>query len=286
MIYFFVAQDNMLSLMGKSPLLVADLSDALLDLIIIDDSIVDAVEVGPWLTIEQVTAYRRKLPDLPFIFHATNLIVEVGENLGVEERIQEYLDYTGSPWVSVHLMVWEAEDFNRLMHGERIPLPDPEKALNRLLRRLDRLVKLVPVPVLIENIEPLPFDGYDFWSRPEFICRALERSGCGFLLDTGHLRVSANRLGIPVETFLGQLPLERVIEVHVSGPRRREGRLVDAHEPMQTMDYKLLERFLSRQLPQAVTLEYIRDQAHLSKQLDNLRKLPGLKSSWSKRNVI
>jgi uncharacterized protein (UPF0276 family) len=164
------------------------------------------------------------------------------------------------------------------MQGERLPLPDPEIAMAQLLRRLEALVELVKVPVLIENIEPLPLDGYYFWSHPEYICRVLEESGCGLLLDIAHLRVSADRLGMPVETYLGHLPLERVVEVHVSGPRRRSGQLLDVHESLQAVDYRLLASLLSWQIPRAVTLEYTRDREQLSKQLDCLRRLPGLGS--------
>jgi uncharacterized protein (UPF0276 family) len=270
----------------RSPLLIADLSDPLLDRLAADESVVDGVEVGPWFSAEQISGYRRSLPGLPFLFHGTNLIDEVGENLGTEDRIREYLACTGSPWLSVHLSVWEPGMLARLMHGERLALPDPEMALARLLRRLDRLIQVVAVPVLVENIEPLPFDGYDYWARPEYICRVLDRSGCGFLLDTGHLRVSADQLGLDVDTYLEQLPLERVVEIHVSGPRRRGGRLLDLHEPMLAADYRLLESLLSRLTPQAVTLEYIRDREKLSKQLNRLRRLPGLGSPRPDRIVV
>jgi len=270
---------------NKSPLLTADLSEILLDLLSVDFSVVDAVEVGPWFTAAQISAYHRKLPDLPFIFHASNLIVEVGENSGAEDSIKEYLACTESPWVSVHLSVWEAGVLDRFMRAEQLPLPDPDKALAQLLRRLDCLVGLVRVPVLIENIEPLPLEGYDFWSQPEYICRVLEQSGCGLLLDLGHLRVSADRLGIPVETYLDRLPLERIVEIHVSGPRRRGGQLLDLHEPMQAVDYHLLETLLSRQTPRAVTLEYTQDREKLSKQLGHLRRLPGLGVTQSETGV-
>jgi uncharacterized protein len=259
--------------LSQSPLLIANPSKALEDLIVVDDSSVDGFEVGPWLTPEQITTYRRKWPRKPFFFHASNLIVEVGQGLGAEERFQAYLACTDSPWVSVHLSIWEAGMFDRLMRGERLPMPDPEQALDRLLWRLDSLVKLLPVPVLVENIEPRPWDGYDFWSRPEYICRVLERSGCDFLLDTGHLRVSADQLGMDVDTYLGQLPLEKVVQVHVSGPRRRRGILLDQHEPLQTVDYQLFESLLRRLSPRVVTLEYIREKEALSKQLKRLRRL-------------
>ena len=268
----------MASILRKSPLLVADLTESLLDLMSLDGSSVDAFEVGPWFSVDQISAYRQKYPNLPFIFHGSNLIVEIGENLGAEERIQDYLACTESPWISVHLSVWDVGSLDRFMLGERLSLPKPEIALAKLLRRLEALVGLVSVPVLIENIEPLPLDGYDFWSQPEYICRVLEGSGCGLLLDTAHLRVSADRLGMPVETYMRQLPLERIMEIHVSGPRRRGGQLLDLHEPMQAVDYRLLRSLLSWQIPKAVTLEYTRDREHLSKQLSRLRRLPGISS--------
>ena len=173
-------------------------------------------------------------------------------------------------------MIWEAGDFDRLMRGECLPLPDQKKALSRLLRRLDALIKLVSVPVLVENLEPLPIDGYDFWAQPEYICQVLEQSGCNFLLDIGHARVSADRLGMEVETYLEQLPLERVVEIHVSGPRRINGRLLDAHRSMQAADYRLLKALLSQQTPRVVTLEYNRERDQLSKQLDRLRQVSGM----------
>jgi uncharacterized protein len=271
--------------LDKPPLLIADLSEILLELMTENPSIVDAVEVGPWFSIEQISTYRHKLPELPFLFHASNLIVEIGEDSGAEESIQDYLACTESPWLSVHLSVWDAGSLDRFMRGERLPLPDPEESLTLLLRRLERLVGLVQVPVLIENIEPLPMDGYDYWSQPEYICRVLERSGCGLLLDTGHLRVSADRLGMTEGTYLDQLPLERIMEIHISGPRRRAGQLLDLHESMQAPDYRLLELLLSRQAARAVTLEYIQDREKLSRQLMRLRRLPGLGTSHSGKSV-
>jgi uncharacterized protein (UPF0276 family) len=154
-------------------------------------SIIDGFEVGRWLSIEQISEYRRKFPNLSFLFHGSNMIAEVGEGTGVEQRIQEYLSATGSAWFSVHLMIWQAGEIERLRGGERLPLPDPDEALGLLLSRIERVKRLMAVSVLIENLEPLPFEGYDFWSQPDYIRRALDCSGCGFLLDIGHLRVAA-----------------------------------------------------------------------------------------------
>jgi uncharacterized protein (UPF0276 family) len=53
----------------------------------------------------------------------------------------------------------------------------------------------------------------------------------------------------------------------------RKGRLVDAHEPLQDVDYALLDFVLENTHPQVVTLEYIRERELLRDQLFRLRSI-------------
>jgi hypothetical protein len=89
----------------------------------------------------------------------------------------------------------------------------------------------------------------------------------------GHAQVSAAVLGMVVRDYVNRLPLARVVQVHVSGPRLRAGRLVDAHEPLQARDYDLLDFVLARTDPQVVTLEYIREREPLREQLHRLHMI-------------
>jgi uncharacterized protein (UPF0276 family) len=252
--------------------LSTNLSDPLLELIGEDAAPIDAVEVGPWFSVQQIRDYRRTLPGLPFYFHGGDLIEQVGLIPGAVARIAAYLQCTASPWVSMHLTMWLPGMVGLMLRrGWRLPLPHPGRATRRFVRHVMRLGRSVPVPVLLENIEPLPFAGYDFEVRAERIAEVLAQTGSGLVLDTGHARVSAAALGIDVHDYVSSLPLERVTQVHVSGPRTRGGRLVDAHEPLQPVDYALLDFVLARTQPRAVTLEYIREREPLREQLARLR---------------
>ncbi len=162
-----------------------------------------------------------------------------------------------------------------------MPLPNPERATRRFVQRVRKLARSIQAPVILENIEPLPFDGYDFEVQPARITEVLEGAECGFLLDTGHARVSAAVLGVDVYAYLSGLPLERVVQVHVSGPRMCNGSLVDAHEPLQEFDYALLDFVLARTQPQVVTLEYIRERDALQEQLLRLRDVLNSRNSLS-----
>lgn len=153
----------------------------------------------------------------------------------------------------------------------RIPRPFPEAATRRLIWQAKVLSRRLSVPVLLENLEPLYPGERHLESQPERIARVLESTDCGFLPDTGHARVAAAAHGLSIGDDVARLPLNRVVQVHLSGPRLRNGALVDVHEPLQEEDYALLDSLLAKTRPRVVTLEYIRNLAALREQLARLR---------------
>ncbi len=255
-------------------LLSADLSDPLLELLPRHPALVDAVEVGPWFSLAQVQAYRRALPSLPFYFHGADLLAQVGAGPAVLQQVAAYLDATGSPWVSMHLCLWPADALASLRRSRvRPPLPDVAEAARQLSWQVSRLAESISAPILLENVEPQPFAGCEFEVQAELITRFINSTGCGFLLDLGHALISASVLGMDIHAYLSALPLARVEQVHLSSTRLRDGRLFDAHQPLQLQDYALLEYVLACSHPQLVTLEYIRLPGPLLSQLARLRQI-------------
>lgn len=252
--------------------LTTDLSDPILELIHEGQAPVDAVEVGPWFDLQQTETYRQELPDLPFYFHGGDLINGIGLISDTVSTIQNYQHSTESPWLSFHL-TFEGPGVRRLMmrHSWQFPPPDPEGSARRLVSQVKYLASKVRIPLLLENDDPLPFAGHHAEIQPEMISRVLYESDCSLLLDTGHARLAAVALNLDIHDYLAALPFERVRQIHVSGPRWRDGRLVDAHEPLEDVDYELLDYLLDRTNQQVVTLEYIRERKPLYEQLIRLR---------------
>lgn len=94
-----------------------------------------------------------------------------------------------------------------------------------------------------------------------------------FLLDLAHARVTASVFDLDVHEYLTSLPMEKVVQIHVSGPRFKNGHLYDTHEDLQDDDYLLLEWVLRHTIPQMVTLEYFKDRQKLYKQLIRLQEI-------------
>jgi uncharacterized protein (UPF0276 family) len=188
-------------------------------------------------------------------------------------RTLETLALTHAPWLSVHLGFSAAEiEFDEGMQAKTPTLPRDELFAN-ICRNVRGLATAIPVPLILENLDYLPNGAYEHICEPAFIAAVLAETDAGLLLDLAHARVSAARMGVPIDEYLAQLRLERVRQIHISGPRLRDGVLADAHEPLLDEDYQLLRDVLGQTRPLALTLEYYRDQAALLEQVARLRSL-------------
>jgi uncharacterized protein (UPF0276 family) len=148
-----------------------------------------------------------------------------------------------------------------------------EELLTNIFRNVRALAAAIPVPLILENLDYCRGGAYEHVCEPGFIAAVLEQTGAGLLLELAHAQVSASRMGVPIEAYLEQLPLERVRQLHISSPRERDGALYDAHEVLLDRDYALLEWVLERTEPLALTLEYNREAGALREQLMRLRGL-------------
>jgi uncharacterized protein (UPF0276 family) len=238
------------------------------------DALLDAGEIGvdrlkaaEWMDERQQAAL---LAQRPVVLHVSEGVIWPRSRrwTAAQADLARGVD---APWISVHL------DIGWTFLAYRWAGPNPiGRSLGQrwAVRSLRRLQDASAVPVLVENMPR--------WSRhrpayvvdPAFITAVMDESGCGLLLDLAHARVAAAYQGVAARDYLARLPLERVLEIHVSGPRSRpDERLVDAHQPLLEADYALLAWALERTRPRAVTLEYTQDRAQIVAQLARLRAM-------------
>jgi len=237
---------------------------------------VDYLETTSWLVESAVAQF----PQRRFLLHNSVDNLSLGHPAALEQRdvVQctlRHLQLTRAPWLSAHLGFSAAEvEFDIWMRARSAPLPRGE-LFDNICRNTRALAAAIPVPLILENLDYCPGGAYEHICEPDFISAVLEATGAGLLLDLAHARVSAARLGLPDHEYLARLPLERVRQLHISGPRLRDGMLADAHEPLLEEDYALLEHVLRQTRPQALTLEYHREEDALRGQLGRLRELFG-----------
>lgn len=235
---------------------------------------IDGIEVGPWFSPDEIKRIQDQLRDWPFQFHAGSILTRWRMWPRARRELQRYLAVAQGEWISVHLelLPWHVYVLSARW-GTHLNPPPLDRAIKTFTHTLDRLSRAAELPILIENLPPLPVRKYNYAIDPGVITRILERTKAGMVLDIAHARIAASYQGIGAEGYLASLPLDKVQQIHISGIRQEDGVWQDSHESLRERDYELLQWTLERCQPRVVTLEYFRKQDLLEEQLLRLRAL-------------
>lgn len=119
------------------------------------------------------------------------------------------------------------------------------------------LKRHLPVPLAVETgvdyLKPLPGEMPD----GEFFRSVAEQADCGILLDLHNLWANERNGRQPICEVVNQLPLERVIEMHLAGGQEYGGYWVDAHSGLADPELMDIARQVVPRLPnlKAITFE-------------------------------
>ena len=233
----------------------------------------DLLEVSTWMPLEEVRRCRQLLPGAPLLVHGGNLLGAPLTEAQVQ-TLSTLVKETGTPWVSAHISLWPWKVLQEARQRGRQPTAlDLGGHLEDFFVRVRTLREFLGVPVVLENAPGLPGCASDPESDPATIAAVLEATGCNFLLDLSSAQTAARNWGVTPGQYLERLPLDRIVEVHLSAPRLLEGgRLIDGHDALREEDYDLLGRLLDRCAPQVATLEYWQEAQALRQQVVRLKQ--------------
>jgi uncharacterized protein (UPF0276 family) len=174
------------------------------------------------------------------------------------------------PWISEHLAFTRAggRDIGHLM-----PLPFTREAVHVVAANVRRLRAAVgEVPILLENIAytiALPGE----MTEAAFVRDVLDATGAGLLLDLENVHANSANHGYDPVAYLEQLPLDRVVEVHLAGGLQDGDVYADTHSaPVPEASWDLL-RWLAERAPiRAVIVERDDDLPPFTELLDEIAR--------------
>ena len=215
--------------------------------------------------------------ETPFVLHCASLSLAGNVPPAAEtvEQLERWIAETKTPWLGEHLAYVRADGVLReyaehpaFTAGSAPAAPfnvgytvSPQLSaavIDRVAAALGAWTRRFGLPVLLEN-GPIYFTmPGSTMSQFAFLCELCARSDdVLLLLDLAHLWATCRNTGADPFEALYALPLERVVEVHLSGAREQSGVAWDDHvEPAPPVVFELLERLLARTTPRAVTIEY------------------------------
>jgi uncharacterized protein (UPF0276 family) len=227
---------------------------------------------------------------LPVVLHCASMSVAgfVPPDEDTLKAIECEATRTRTPWIGEHLAFISADPLEAAAMHETAPTtltytvcPQlSEETVARVAENLVHLQSRFNVPVILEN-SPQYFDvPGSTMSMTDFIGAVVNRCGVGLLLDLTHFVISMVNTGRKATKEIERLPLEQVVEIHISGLNFQSGVAWDDHAvPATETVFGLLERVLTRARPRAVTLEYNWSpsfpQTTLKKHIDRVHEMVG-----------
>ena len=169
---------------------------------------------------------------------------------------------TRTPWIGEHLAFVTADP---LSSGDNTPTaltytvcPQlSEETIEQVVQNLAVLESRFDEPLILENSPQYFTVPGSTMSMVDFIDAVFQRSNVGLLLDLTHFFITMLNTGKDALTEIEKLPLERVVEIHISGLNVQSGIAWDDHAtPAPPPVFELLDRVLERVRPKAVTFEY------------------------------
>jgi uncharacterized protein (UPF0276 family) len=201
---------------------------------------------------------------VPVILHCASMSVAgfVPPDDGTLTAIEREAERTRTPWIGEHLAFITAEPIEH-DHTQPTSLTYTvcpqmsEETVERVATNVASLQQHFNMPLILEN-SPQYFDvPGSSMSMVDFVNAVIERCKVGLLLDLTHFLISMVNTKKDPLSEIDRLPLEKVVEVHISGLNVQSGIAWDDHAvPAPPVVFDLFERVVERVHPQAVTLEY------------------------------
>jgi len=203
----------------------------------------------------------------PIVLHCASMSIAgfVPPSDETLEQIGAWAARTETPWIGEHLAFISADPLHRngaALHDATTlsytvcPQLSEEVLTSAVARHADLQARF-DMPIIVENSPQYFRLPGSTMSIVDFTIEFHRRSGAGMLLDLTHFMISAKNVGFDPKREIRRLPLDKVVEIHVSGFDEQEGTLWDDHAGIADEGVlQLLDIALAESAPRAVTFEY------------------------------
>lgn len=219
----------------------------------------------------------------PLVSHGVSLSIGSLDafNESYLRELAEIFAWTRPAWFSDHLCF---SSINGQYFNDLLPLPRTRETVTHISDRVKQLQDRFEQPILIENISQYLNAPSDALTDADFITAILEEADCGLLLDVNNVYVNSQNHHFDPLDFLLNIPLQRVVQIHIAGHHEFPEGLIDTHgAPVIDPVWDLLRWVMQRSQPCGVMLE--RD-THLPPFEDLIPELEQIRKIWTETGQL
>ncbi len=211
---------------------------------------VDFIEIIPenWLRPRDRAALAPCIERWPTSPHSVHLSIGGPDPIDHEflAAMRAAVAACDAPFFSDHLCY---SSIGGIQTRELLPLPFSDEAIEHTVARIHAVKRELDVPLVLENATYYAVMPGSTMDEARFVTTVLAEGDCGFLLDVNNVFVNARNHGYDARAFIDQMPLERVVQLHVAGHHIDQDldTLVDTHTAVARSEvWELFEYTLRR----------------------------------------
>lgn len=182
----------------------------------------------------------------PIVMHGVALSIGTVDPLNSEylQKLKALIDWVNPAWISDHLCWTGVAHTNT---HDLLPVPYTEEALAHIVSRVRQVQDYLERPIALEN--PSTYLEFNASTMPEaeFIARLAEEANCRLLLDVNNVYVTCYNHRLDPKAYLDQLPLDRVVQIHLSGHSNKGTHIIDTHDDHVVDEVWALYRYVIQQ---------------------------------------
>jgi len=192
------------------------------------DTIARALDDRITLNASIINSLLDVLPSVKVIAHGVGL--SIGSYDGFSKAYIALLDEL----VATIPLAWHSEHLGYVqINGENLntmlALPRTKEMLDLVCARVNYMQDRYKIPFLMENIVRLLPDAPAELSDAQFLNELTRRTGCGLILDVYNLECDAHNHHFDIPSFLDELDISPVKEIHIAGGTEYKGFKLDIH---------------------------------------------------------
>jgi len=143
------------------------------------------------------------------------------------KKLKKLAKRTKTPWVSDHLCWGRLPGAN---YHDLLPLPYTKEVIQYVAERAKIIQDFLELPFALENLSSYVSFQEDAMPEWEFYSAVVEKAGIYMMLDVNNIYVSSRNHGFEPKKYYENIPLERVLQIHLAGHTDRGKYVLDTHD--------------------------------------------------------
>lgn len=192
----------------------------------------------------------------PVVMHGVSLCIGSADPLDFDflKQLKALIRKTKSPWISDHLSWGKLAGTH---YHDLLPLPYRKDVCDYVAERARIIQDFIEVPFALENVSSYAHYKSDEMQEWEFYTAVAEKADISMMLDVNNIYVSSLNHGFSPKDYYTQIPLDRVIQIHLAGHTNYEGYCLDSHDcPVSDAVWKLYGEIYQLTGPVSTLLEW------------------------------